>query len=115
VRLAANARRRVSSRVEQPSIELSEHEFLDSTPLAEELLEQKQQRSQLDQLLLSLPDAMREVLMLYEIEELNLAEIAEALEIPEGTVASRLRRARAEFSQKVRRLASRIAHFTEAP
>ena len=115
VRLAANARRRTSARIEQPGIGPLEHEVFDSTPLAEELLEQKQQRSQLDQLLLSLPDALREVLTLYEIEELNLPEIAEALEIPGGTVASRLRRARAEFSRRVQRVVTRMAHLKEAP
>jgi RNA polymerase sigma-70 factor (ECF subfamily) len=36
----------------------------------------------------------REVLVLKEIQELNYGEIAEAVGIPEGTVASRLYHAR---------------------
>jgi len=114
-RLAVNARRRVASRVEQPGIEPWGDEALDSTPHAEELLGQKQQRTQLDQVLLSMPDILREVITLYEIEELNLSEIADSLAIPEGTVASRLRRARVEFSRKVQRLAMRMVHRKERP
>jgi RNA polymerase sigma-70 factor (ECF subfamily) len=37
--------------------------------------------------------------VLYEIEELTMAVIAEILEVPLGTVASRLRRARARFEE----------------
>jgi RNA polymerase sigma-70 factor (ECF subfamily) len=37
------------------------------------------------------------VFALYELEELTMAEIASILDLPEGTVASRLRRAREEF------------------
>ena len=39
----------------------------------------------------------RAVFVLYELEELTMAEIAEALELPLGTVASRLRRGRETF------------------
>ena len=76
-------------------------------PLAEELLEQKQQRALLDRILQSMSDAFREVLTLYEIEELTLPEVAVALEIPEGTAASRLRRAREEFSRKIKKFVAR--------
>ena len=40
---------------------------------------------------------MRAVFVLYELENLELAEIAALLCIPRGTVASRLRRARAQL------------------
>ena len=43
----------------------------------------------------------RLVFVLYEFEELSMAEIAEVLDIPAGTVASRLRRARVEFRARV--------------
>src|SRR5947207_490936 len=39
--------------------------------------------------------------VLYEFEEMNMSEIADVLEIPRGTVASRLRRARGEFRERV--------------
>lgn len=51
-------------------------------------------RQALDRLLECLPDSQRETLVLYEIEQLTLAEVAEVLSLPPGTVASRLRAAR---------------------
>ena len=114
VRLAANTRRRTSARVEQATSEISSNTPSCAAPLAEELLEQKQQRHVLDQVILSMPAILGEVLTLYEIEELNLPEIAQALGIPEGTAASRLRRAREEFSRKVQRLEKRLAKQKEA-
>jgi RNA polymerase sigma-70 factor (ECF subfamily) len=41
----------------------------------------------------------RAVFVLYELEEFTMAEIAEALELPMGTVASRLRRGRETFER----------------
>jgi RNA polymerase sigma-70 factor, ECF subfamily len=53
---------------------------------------------QLCDLILSKVDAdLVEVFVLYEIEGLTAAEIAQLLEIPPGSVASRLRRAREQF------------------
>ncbi len=49
------------------------------------------------------PD-LSEVFVLYELEGLSSPEIAALLEIPLGTVASRLRRAREQFRAVVRRL-----------
>ena len=60
-------------------------------------------------------DVLREVLTLYEIEELNLSEIAEVLDIAEGTAASRLRRAREEFSRKLGCFAPRGGRAQENP
>jgi len=113
VRLAANERRRAASRMEQVASEREPYEIADALPRAEELLEQKQQRALLDQILQSMSDAFREILTLYEIEELTLPEVAVALEIPEGTAASRLRRAREEFSRKLGRLAVTVARGEE--
>ncbi len=50
----------------------------------------------LDRVLAELPDELRDVLVLFEIEEMTAAAIAELLELAPGTVASRIRRARAE-------------------
>jgi RNA polymerase sigma-70 factor (ECF subfamily) len=46
-------------------------------------------------------DTLREVFVLHEFEEMNMSEIAAVLGIPRGTVASRLRRARSEFRERV--------------
>jgi len=62
-----------------------------------EQLDDRRARAVLDTLLASLPLDLRSVFVLYELEELTMAEIARALEIPSGTVASRLRRARETF------------------
>lgn len=50
--------------------------------------------SQLDRLILGLPDEQREVLALISIEGHSYQEASELLEIPIGTVMSRLSRAR---------------------
>ena len=46
---------------------------------------------------------MRVVFVLFEVEEMITSEIAELFELPSGTVASRLRRARELFEQAVTR------------
>jgi RNA polymerase sigma-70 factor (ECF subfamily) len=48
-------------------------------------------------LLAALPDAYREVVVLREIHDLSYREIAEVVDVPVGTVMSRLARARAEL------------------
>ena len=59
------------------------------------------------------PD-LAEVFVLFELEELSSPEIASLLDIPLGTVASRLRRARKEFRDVFARL-ERIMHREEQP
>lgn len=58
----------------------------------------------LDRVLAELAPDLRAVLTLFEIEEMTFSEIAVALDLPRGTVASRLRRARAQFAEAARRL-----------
>jgi RNA polymerase sigma factor (sigma-70 family) len=55
----------------------------------------QQTRSGLVALLARLPSEQREVLLLREVEELSYREIATLMELPIGTVMSRLARARA--------------------
>ena len=52
-------------------------------------------------LLERLPPEQQSVLMLHEFEEMSLSEIAMMLDIPPGTAASRLRRARHAFGQLI--------------
>lgn len=49
----------------------------------------------------TLPDEQREILHLVCIEEMSYAEAAEVLDIPKGTVMSRLSRARLALSEKL--------------
>jgi len=71
---------------------------------AEHLLDVQRARKALDGVLAEMPMELRTVFVLYEFEELTMAEIAASLEIPPGTVASRLRRARAQFTAAVEAL-----------
>ena len=69
----------------------------------EQLLEALRSRKTLDNLLDSMSIEQRTVFVLYEIEGLQLDEIAATLEIAQGTVASRLRKARSIFQDKAKR------------
>ncbi|HSH95076.1 MAG TPA: sigma-70 family RNA polymerase sigma factor [Roseimicrobium sp.] len=62
---------------------------LDSAP-DRESADPKGSRPELAEVLASLPETHREVLLMRFVDGLSLAEIAEALEIPVGTVKSRL-------------------------
>lgn len=73
----------------------------------DELLDQRRARELLDRVLASLPIDLRTVLVLFEFEELSIDEIAATLGIPRGTAASRLRRAREEFSAALARWKAR--------
>nr|PZN24161.1 MAG: sigma-70 family RNA polymerase sigma factor [Pseudomonadota bacterium] len=96
--VAAHARRTAARRREVPASEALEMvEF--ATP--EQLTNQKRARQMLDRVLDQMDTDLRTVFVLYEFEELNMAEIASILGIPRGTVASRLRRARADFRERV--------------
>jgi RNA polymerase sigma-70 factor (ECF subfamily) len=99
---AAHARRAAARRREVLVAEVPEIGVEPSTP--EDLSNQKRARELLDQVLAELHPDLRAVFILYEFEELHMIEIAEALGVPQGTVASRLRRARAEFQERVRAL-----------
>jgi len=78
-------------------------------PSPEELLDRHRARELLDQLLLSMPFDQRVVFVLFEIEDLSTKEIARVLDIPRGTVASRLRRAREDFKARLARLEAKRA------
>jgi RNA polymerase sigma-70 factor (ECF subfamily) len=73
-----------------------------TAPGADEQLDDARARAVLDALLDQLPIELRTVFVLYEIEEMTMAEIAAILELPPGTVASRLRRARGTFAELAR-------------
>jgi RNA polymerase sigma-70 factor (ECF subfamily) len=58
----------------------------------------------LEEVLSWMPADLRIVLVLFELEEMEIPEIAESLEIPVGTVGSRLRRAREKFQVALKRV-----------
>jgi RNA polymerase sigma-70 factor (ECF subfamily) len=97
--VAAHARRTLARRREVAVEQAPERFDLRANP--EQLADQKRVRQLLDQILSRMTDDLRTVFVLYEFEEMSMAEIADALGIPAGTVASRLRRARADFRARV--------------
>jgi len=66
----------------------------DSSPDPEAALTQRQDLATLDDALNALPVAWRECLILREVEALSYKEIAQVMDVPIGTVMSRLARAR---------------------
>ncbi len=100
LRMAAHARRTLARRREVQDEDGQRR--LDSSAQPEQLLDQKRARQLLEDVLAQMAKELRTVFVLYELEELRVPEIASTLRIPEGTVASRLRRARADFRARVR-------------
>lgn len=103
LRVAANARRgeRRRRRAYEQNQSLCEaretpHRLV---PWPDDLAEQARARELLDELLAKLPEELSRVLVLAEIEQCSLPEVAELEAIPLGTATSRLRRARASFSR----------------
>ena len=73
----------------------------DLAPGAEEQMEDTQKRQLLQRLVAGLPEDLRHPLELSTVQELNSAEIAEVLKIPEGSVRTRLFRARQQLKEKL--------------
>lgn len=113
VRIAATQRRTANRRREQPDAGLAEHH--DAAPGPEQIVEQRRARALLDEVLEDIDMDARTVFILFELEELASAEIAELIGVPVGTVASRLRRAREAFHAAVKRLHARQAFKGESP
>jgi len=68
---------------------------------ADEQLAGKQMQQILERMIATLPDDLRQTLELSTVQELNSSEIAEVLEIPEGSVRTRLMRARKLLKEKL--------------
>ena len=99
LRIAARSRRTIARRREVVTDQLTQIADPVSTP--EELVDRRQMRQTVDHILGQMDSDLRNVFVLYEVEQMTAAEIGTALEIPNGTVASRLRRARADFRDRV--------------
>lgn len=101
--LVARERRRRRRRPECTGMELDEHEHPGADP--EALLVERQERAWLDAVLECMQPELRAAFVLFEIEGLTRDEVAHALDVPAGTAASRVRRAREEFARRARQLA----------
>ncbi|MBX3186779.1 MAG: sigma-70 family RNA polymerase sigma factor [Labilithrix sp.] len=107
VRVASEVRRRDPARREIAGEEMLAG-LADEAPGPEDSLLADEAREALDAVLGEMPDELREVLVLVELEELTVPDVAELLSIPVGTAASRLRRARESFSEAARRVRARL-------
>ena len=85
------------SRNREDLVELVPEQESSSRP--DEQAEHRRNVRRLDAILSRLPDELRAIYVLQEIEGLSKREAALALAIPEGTAATRLRRAREKFDE----------------
>jgi RNA polymerase sigma-70 factor (ECF subfamily) len=106
-RIAAELRRKTGRRPDAAPESLAETP--DAAPLADELVDRRRARAMLDDVLDGMQEDVRAVFILFELEELTIAQIAELMELPIGTVGSRLRRGRNEFREVAKRLKARGA------
>ena len=103
--VGSRARRSRARKREDFGVDLDERP--DAVPSPDELVDRRRARELLDAMLSDMPLELRVVFVLYEIEQLTSVEIADLIEVPVGTVASRLRRAREDFATRVARAEAR--------
>lgn len=84
------------------SVEEEAVEIADDSPTPPELHQQDLDARLLRETLSALPDDFREVLTLRELEDCSYKEIAAIMNIPMGTVMSRLARARQQLERLLR-------------
>ena len=87
------------SDIDQPAYQVASEA---DTPEAATI--QQNESARVRQVIASLSEPMREILVLREIEDLSYRQISEIIDAPIGTVMSRLARARAEFGEAWRAL-----------
>ncbi len=75
------------------------HEIASNDETAETAMIRESETSRVRHVIGLLPEAMREILVLRELEELSYKQIAEVIDVPIGTVMSRIARARREFGE----------------
>jgi RNA polymerase sigma-70 factor (ECF subfamily) len=105
MRVAAARRRIAHRRYEVPGEDLIPT-FESEGDLSEQVA-RRQGLEIVEAILERMPIEQRAVFALFELEGMSGDEIAELLEIPKGTVHSRLRLARAVFREQVERLTAR--------
>ena len=85
--------------------------FIDPSELPGSLMEHAEQNAQLWNLLATLRPKYREVLVLRYAENMRLEQIADALQVPLGTVKSRLNHAHAQLGEKLKRAALYVTSY----
>ena len=105
--VAAHARRSVQRRREIVDDDRV-GEAMDASPTPEQSVATSEGRARLQAILDAMPEHLRAVFVLFELERTTMAAIAEMLSVPPGTVASRLRRAREFFIEQTRAVSTAV-------
>src|SRR3954451_20683371 len=92
-------RQTIASEVDTTDLQPASRE---RTPYA--LAEHHDLRAQLKQALETLPATLRTAVVLRDLQELSYQEIADQLQLPEGTVKSRINRGRLELARQLKRM-----------
>src|SRR5437868_6291710 len=101
-RVAANHRRKAPQRREVAQNDFSQVQ--DESPSVESAREEAQERRMVHHALDALDESKRTVMVLHDLQGHSIPEIALLLQEPEGTLYSRLRSARLQFTQSIRRM-----------
>jgi RNA polymerase sigma-70 factor (ECF subfamily) len=96
-RLALDRAKRIPAEPLEPMLETLRY----AERSLEDALEQQQRSDLLRELLQTLPSDLREVTVLSTVEEMTSGDVAAVLGIPEGSVRTRLMRARQMLKQKL--------------
>ena len=79
----------------------AEENIEDSSPSVEEDYERREEINRIRQTVQTLPDKLREVILMHFMEELSVEEIAVILAIPAGTVKSRIHKAKKVLKERL--------------
>jgi RNA polymerase sigma-70 factor, ECF subfamily len=99
-RIATNAALDVLRR-QRESVDIENVPLKSNRPNPEKAAEMEERAIFIQQAILELPETSRSVIVLRQYEEFSYREIAETLDIPIGTVMSRLNYARKQLRQKL--------------
>ena len=81
---------------------------LDVIPAQDETVEQREEKAELMRAVSKLPAAFKETVLLHYYQGLGISEIAQMLDLPEGTISSRLSRARKKLEVLLKEEAKRV-------
>ena len=84
-------------------------------PQPDQQLNDKERNDAVQRAVDELPWSLREILLLAYFQRLSYNQIADTLEIPLGTVKSRLHSAVAAFAKKLRQVSSETSHTSNPP
>lgn len=107
-RIAASHRRKIPRTSEALNGEHVET-LKDGSLLPEQMMRLAEERRMLEEIMNDMDDDTREVFVLFELEGLSRSQVAEVVGIPEGTAASRMRRAQQQFLAAAERLKLKMA------